>query len=137
MAGVLSLIAAAIHVATILGGPDWYRFFGAGEEIATMAEQGSIYPAIITTGITLILVVWALYAFSGAGLIGRLPLLNIGLIVIAAIYTLRGVLPFPAMLFLPELINPFTIWSSLICCVYGVAYGMGTLRYQRQRMVKG
>jgi len=41
------------------------------------------------------------------------------------------------MLFLPELINPFTIWSSLICCVYGVAYGMGTLRYQRQRMVKG
>ena len=29
--GWLSLAAASAHIACIFGGPDWYRFFGAGE----------------------------------------------------------------------------------------------------------
>jgi hypothetical protein len=32
--GILSAIAALLHAAVIAGGPDWYRFFGAGEEMA-------------------------------------------------------------------------------------------------------
>ena len=40
--GILSALAALLHLAVIAGGPDWYRFVGAGEEMARMAEQGSI-----------------------------------------------------------------------------------------------
>lgn len=29
--GILSMLAALLHVAVIFGGPDWYRFFRAGE----------------------------------------------------------------------------------------------------------
>lgn len=29
--GLLSAAAALLHIAVIVGGPDWYRFFGAGE----------------------------------------------------------------------------------------------------------
>jgi len=40
IAGCLSLLASLAHLAIIVGGPSWYRFFGAGEQLATMAEQG-------------------------------------------------------------------------------------------------
>lgn len=33
-AAALSAIAASLHLAIIVGGPAWYRFFGAGERFA-------------------------------------------------------------------------------------------------------
>lgn len=126
--GVLSVIASGMHIAVIFGGPDWYRAFGAGEELAAMAEQGSIYPTVLTLMIATVLFIWALFAFSGAGLIRRLPLLQTGLVVISAIYALRGIAPFLAMPFVPEFATWFWVWSSLICALYGAAYGVGTYR---------
>lgn len=129
LGGCLSLAAAALHVACIFGGPDWYRFFGAGEPIARAAERGSWVPHLITLGIAALVSLWAAYAFSGAGLIRRLPLLRTGLVVISAIYLARG-----AMLFMPETFNrpdlsrAFMFWSSLIVLVYGLVYAVGTWR---------
>lgn len=132
VAGILSLIAALLHIAVIIGGPDWYLFFGAGEELAQMDAQGSLYPAILTAMIVVVLFIWALYAFSGAGIIRKLPLLKFGLIIITAVYGLRGLALFPAMLIIPEQITPFLIWSSLICCGYALAYGVGTRKFMRE-----
>ncbi|RED17689.1 hypothetical protein [Parasphingopyxis lamellibrachiae] len=124
--GWLSGAAALLHLAVIIGGPDWYRFFGAGEEMARMAARGDSYPAIVTIFIASILAIWAAYAFSGAGLIRRLPLLRTGLIAISAIYLLRGLILIPILLFTATPIGQFGIWSSLIVLVYGVAYAAGT-----------
>lgn len=124
--GWLSLAASLLHIAVIFGGPDWYRFFGAGEEIAQAAEQGSWGPAIMTTAIAAVLAIWAAYAFSGAGKLPRLFLLRTGLIVISAIYLLRGLALVPLHLWKPELTDAFTVWSSLIVLIYGLAYTVGT-----------
>jgi hypothetical protein len=124
--GVLSLLAALLHLGVIIGGPDWYRFFGAGEGMARAAERGSVMPALVTTGIAVILLVWAAYAFSGAGLLRRLPLLRTGLVAISAIYLLRAIMVVPALLMRPELVDSFAIWSSAIVLVYGLAYAIGT-----------
>ncbi len=35
--GYLSFVAALLHISCIFGGPEWYRFFGAGERMATLA----------------------------------------------------------------------------------------------------
>ena len=86
--GSFSLIAAIMHIFIIIGGPDWYRFFGAGEGMAQLAEKGSSYPSTITLIIAATLALWALYAFSGAGIIRKLPLLKVGIISIATIYLL-------------------------------------------------
>ena len=121
----MSLGAALLHVAIIFGGPRWYRYFGAGEEIARMAEEGRWRPAIITGLIAIALAVWALYAFSGAGLIAPLPLLGPVLCVITAVYTLRG-LAYPLFkLTNSEFATPFFLWSSIICLVFGVVHGIG------------
>lgn len=125
--GWLSVIAALLHVACIFGGGDWYRFFGAGEELARADEAGSWMPAILTSGIALVLLIWAAYAFAGAGLIRRLPLVRTALVVIAAIYLLRGMLIVPALAN-AEMRTAFNIWSSLIVLGYGLAYAIGTWR---------
>lgn len=125
MGGVLSAAASILHLAVIVGGPDWYRFFGAGEGMARMAERGSMTPTLITIGIAGVLAVWSAYAFSGAGLIPRLPLIRTALIAITAVYLARGLLLVPAVL-LQRQIDAFGWWSSLIVLVYGVVYAVGT-----------
>ena len=123
--GWLSAIAAVIHLACIFGGPDWYRFLGAGEGMAQAAERGEWWAAAITLGIAIVLAIWAAYAFSGAGMIGRLPLLRTGLVVISVIYLLRGLALVP-IAFSPAAQTPFNIWSSAIVLGYGIAYAVGT-----------
>ena len=115
VAGCLSAVAALMHIGCIAFGAPWYRFFGAGEQMAVMAEQGMIKPTIITSFIVVVLSIWSLYAFSAAGVIGRLPFIRLALIVITAIYLVRGIAGFYFVA------NPigrspkFWIWSSLIC----------------------
>lgn len=124
--GILSTVAAILHMAIIVGGPAWYRFFGAGEGMARAAERGSITPALVTLVIAAVLLVWALYAFSGAGIIRRLPLLRTALVLISAIYLLRALALLPTMILRPELVDTFAIVSSLVVLAYGLAYAIGT-----------
>jgi len=126
--GWLSALAALLHIACIFGGPEWYRFFGAGEGMARAAARGEWKPALITLAISAILLIWAAYAFSGAGWLPRLPLLRTGLVVISAIYLLRGLVFVPLNLWRPNYENGFAIWSSLIVLVFGAAYAAGTIR---------
>lgn len=129
--GWLSVLAALLHIACVVGGPDWYRFLGAGEGMARAAERGDWTPALITLFITAVLLVWAAYAFSGAGLLPRLPLLRTGLIVITTIYLLRGLVFVPLHLWRPQHSDSFAIWSSLIVLVYGAVYAVGTFKAWR------
>jgi hypothetical protein len=125
--GCLSLAGAALHLAAIVGGGDWYRFFGAGERLASMAEAGSATPAIMAGTIALLLAVMAAYAFSGAGLIPRLPLLRTGLVAITTVYLARGlVVVAPGALQRPDLSAGFILWSSLIVLLFGLIHLVGT-----------
>ena len=125
--GSLSLAASALHISCIIGGPAWYRFFGAGEAMATAAERGEVYPALVTLAIAVILAIWAAYAFAGAGAIRRLPLMRTVLVAISTIYLARGLVLIP-IAFNPAAQTPFNLWSSLIVLAYGLAYAVGTWR---------
>ena len=124
--GCMSLLAALLHIAIIIGGPPWYRFFGAGERLAQLAEQGSALPDTITALIALVLMLWSLYAFAGAGLVRRPPWLKSILIMITAIYVLRGMALLPLALFMPHAVDPFIVLSSLICLMIGIIHLNGT-----------
>jgi hypothetical protein len=125
-AAALSAAAALLHLAVIAGGPDWYRFFGAGEEMARMAARGSPRPALITFGIAALLAIWSAYALAGAGRIRRLPLMRTALLAITAIYLVRGLVLLPALAMNGGRVDAFLLWSSLIVLVYGLTYAVGT-----------
>lgn len=128
LAAALSAIAALLHVGCIAFGAPWYRFFGAGERMARLAEAGSWRPAVITSVIVAILSVCALYALSGAGVVAPLPLLRPGLVAITAVYTLRGVAGLLYAAFGARAGATFWWWSSAICLGFGVVHIAGLLQ---------
>jgi hypothetical protein len=96
-----------------------------------LAEQGSPTATVITLGIAAVLAVWAAYAFSGAGMIPRLPLLKLVLVAISAVYLLRAVGYIPALLAAGAPVGTFAWVSSAIVLVYAVVHIIGTLQLWR------
>lgn len=136
---LLTGVAALLHLGIIFGGPEWYRFFGAGERMARLSARGSAYPAVVTAGIASILGLWALYGLAGVGVIRRLPLLRFALLLIAGVYFARGILGIPAVLFVRSQYTDelkgrmtFMVVSSLICISLGCCYALGAAQAWRR-----
>ena len=124
-AGTLSAVAAILHLGCIYFGASWYRFFGAGEQMALLSEQGSIQPTLITSVIVLVLSIWSMYAFSAAGVIFKLPLIRLALVLITLIYLARGIAGF-FLINSPMGRSPeFWVWSSAICLSFGIVHLIG------------
>jgi hypothetical protein len=115
-----------LHLAIIVGGPAWYRWFHAGEKMARMAERGDPIAAIVTLGIAAVLAAFAACAFSAAGILPRMPLIRLALVGITGVYLARGLALVPALLWKPQLVDSFLLWSSLVVLVYGGVHAIGT-----------
>ena len=132
--GVISALISILHVILAVK-PDLYRYVSPdqGSALAQIAGQGSSLIIIATVVLALIFAIWAIYAFSGAGLIVRLPLLRGALIAIGVIYILRA-------LFLPSEINmvltqgyPFRfVVFSAVSLVAGLLYLIGIFKLRRR-----
>ena len=81
-------------------------------------------------GAALILVIFGLYALSGAGSIRRLPLLRLGLIGISSLYLLRGLFFILSVLVILGILEGEIlvqgIVSSLVFLAAGITYAVGT-----------
>ncbi len=128
VAGVLSCIASFMHILIIFGGAAWYDFFGAGQKMVVLSQQGSWYPAVVTSIIAGVLLVWGMYAFAGAGLLRPLPFIMPILVIITSIYLLRGLAVIPIYFFKQEIFSAFWVWSSLICFLFGLVHLLGTYK---------
>lgn len=123
----MSLVASLVHLAAIIGGPNWFRWIGAGERIARRVETGDKSPIILTVGIAAALMVIAIAAFAGAGIIRPIPLTRFVLILASAVYLARGMALFaPKLLRRPDLSPAFVVVSSAIVLIMGIAYAAGT-----------
>ena len=127
---VLTFLGGLLHIAIIVGGPDWYLASGAGENMATLAKSDSMYPAFVGSILVCIFFGWSLYALSGAGVIRRLPFLKLFLILIAGLCIVRGLYGFfiPLLFNTPYVINLgvwFWITSSMVWSVIGLFYAAG------------
>jgi hypothetical protein len=125
---ICSACAALAHLGCIWFGSQWYRFFGAGEQLAKMAEEGHWYPTVVTLIIFLVLSIWSLYALSGAKVIFKLPFIRLGLLVISVIYLVRGIAFVAIMPMFPENSLLFWVVSSGICLFIGTLYAVGTFQ---------
>lgn len=125
LAGLLVALASLAHLGCIVAGPRAYRLMGAGERMARAVEAGAIRPTLVTLAIAGVLLVWALYAFSGAGLVPRLPFTELALAVIAAVFLARAsATPLLRPVF-PETSTTFWRVSSGLCLVIGLLYAIG------------
>lgn len=124
-AAALDTGAALLHLACIAFGAPWYRALGAGEAMARLAAAGHPRPTLFALAIASVLLVWASYALSGAGVIRRLPLLKPVLCAITAIYLLRGVGFVVLMPYFAGNSLAFWLISSGICLLFGLVHLIG------------
>lgn len=130
LGGILSFAVAFLHLLIIFIGAPAYRYFGAGEEMATATESGSAVPALLTFVLVAVFAIWGFYGLSGAGVIRRLPLLKIALILIGAVYTLRGVAVLQQLFQIASSsaeVAPREIVFSIVSLFIGLAYLIGTV----------
>jgi hypothetical protein len=132
--GIVALVAGLLHIAIIFGGPSWYAFFGAPAPIVRMAGAGALYPTVSCLVVAALLLLCASYAFSGAGLFRRLPLLRTGLLLVGSVFILRGVAFIPLMVLRPDAlarvcncngVDTFLVLTSTVCLATGIGYVVG------------
>jgi hypothetical protein len=137
-AGAILVVGALVHLAAIAAGPAWYAALGAPKGLVYLASTDSLRPAVSCVVIASALLVCAAYAFSGAGLFRRLPLLRPVLALIAVGLVVRGFAFLPLAAWRPELLSGlcgrcaepglFLVATSALCLFVGGGYAVGALR---------
>lgn len=126
--GALATAGALLHVAVIAGGQAWYAYFGAPPTVVEAARRGEWSAPAVTLLIAAAIGLCATYAFSGAGLMPRLPLLRLALCTIAFLCIARALLFIPLLALKPQLVTPVETASSLAFLAIGLLYLAGTVR---------
>lgn len=93
--GVIAAMAAVWHLLMIIGGPGWYSFAHAPYYIVESARQRTLVAPVAAILIATLMFTCTLYAFSGAGIIRKIPLLKSALITIAVICLTRALVTIP------------------------------------------
>jgi hypothetical protein len=95
---------------------------------------------LVGEGAALILVIFGLYALSGAGSIPHLPLLRLGLIGISSLYLLRGLFFIISLLILLGILEGEILIqgeiSTLVFLAAGIAYVVGTALNWREMQIR-
>ena len=135
LAGWALVLAAVLHLLIPLLGPEAYSWTGAPRRLVEMARAGSWRPLLSCLVIASLLYGAALYAFSGAGSIRRLPALRGVLALLGLGLLLRGVgfvlLAYGNPMQLAQVCgrcdsaNAFVWSTSLLCTLLGVAFVWG------------
>jgi hypothetical protein len=129
VAGCGLLAGALLHVVVLIGGPDWIAFVGAPPSVVDSSRGGTWLAPVSTLGIAFLLTVWALYAFSAAGLMRRLPFARTMLSIVAVVFIVRGLIIAPALaagrVNWHALIDLFIVSSSLFILAIGVLLAIG------------
>lgn len=93
---VLLVFVALLHFGCLFTGAAGYRFLGAGERIAGLAEKGHWYPHFTAISVGVFLAVVAVYAFVTAGGTTTLPYAYLLLSAAATVFLVRSAV-FPLM----------------------------------------
>jgi hypothetical protein len=128
--GIANFAVAALHLRIVFLGPAGYRYFGAGEHLATMAQNGSALPALVTIALAVCFALFGYCALSGAGVYPRLPLLRWILLGVGIVYTLRGLLilvELGRILSLPGTEPARELVFSAVALIIGLLYLVGLL----------
>jgi hypothetical protein len=97
-----SAAIAFLQPVIYLGGPAAYRRFGAPPHIADMRLAEPLPMALWSTFWFCLFLSFAVCAFSGAGLVRRIPLLRPALAAIAVIFAIRGLAIVPQLVWFGE-----------------------------------
>ncbi|WP_295511457.1 hypothetical protein [uncultured Pseudoalteromonas sp.] len=126
-AGVIAFFSAIWHVLCIFGGPSWYVFARAPQQIIESSIHGTLLAPIGTLIVASLMFACTVFAFSAASLIRKVPFLKPALVTIAVICTLRGLIAIPTFITTSGL-DIWQIVASVIWFYVGVCFVLGFIK---------
>lgn len=125
----ISLFGAAIHwVAPVLG-VRYYAALGSPRWVVDSARQGTWQAPAGAIVIGALMFACALYALAGMGhAVPFLPLVKAGIVTIATIGIVRGLLAVPLLLRHPRLVTTFNVIAALVWFAAGFGFALGAWR---------
>lgn len=131
LAAGICLFGALIHVAAPWLGPEWYAFLQAPPKIVASARAGGLLAPAGALVIGALMLVCALYALAGAGLLRWLPFAQMVQGTVAAVCLLRGLLVLPYLYKFPDRLLTFDVVASVVWLAAGLGFLVGILRSAR------
>jgi hypothetical protein len=125
-AGVIASASAIWHLLCIIGGPSWFAFARAPEQIIVSSQQGTLLAPIGTVIVASLMFACTIFAFSAVGFIRKVPLLKSALITIAILCTLRGLIGIPTFVNSTGL-DLWQIIASAVWFYVGICFIAGTI----------
>lgn len=125
LGALISAGTAIAHLSCIVLGPSCYKAQLAPPEIIQSAIEGTWLAPVGTTLVSMLFLLCSLFALSGAGLIRKLPLLNIALLSIAVLCLFRAIATIPASYLFPDQVNTFSIAAGFVWFISGSLYLYG------------
>lgn len=125
-AGVIASAAAIWHLLCIFGGPSWFAFARAPQQIIDSSVQGTLLAPVGTIIVASLMFACTIFAFSAVGLIRKVPLLKSALVTIAILCTLRGLIAIPTFFTSTDI----DIWQAVASAVWfyvGICFIVGSI----------
>ena len=125
IAAVIAILTALAHMSCIFLGESCYRSQLAPDVIIQSAVNGTLLAPVVTTLISSLFLLCAIYALSAANIIMKLPLLKTAIYSISILCILRGLATIPLSLTYPEMVTSFSIIAGAIWFISGVLFFLG------------
>ncbi len=114
----------------ILGGPSWFAFARAPQQIIDSAQQGTYLAVVGTVIVATLMFACTVFAFSSSGLIRRVPLVKPALASIALLCILRALVAIPYLL-TPTGIDIWEVIASSVWLYVGICFMLGFMQEYR------
>ena len=125
LGALIATFTALAHLSCIIFGPQCYKAQLAPEFIVESAIQGTWLAPFGAILISLLFFTCAAYALSKAGIIRKIPLLNLGIYTIATIAIIRGLLTFQLKFRHPELVDLNNLSIGGVWFIAGLLFLIG------------
>jgi hypothetical protein len=125
-AGVIACASSIWHLLCIFGGPHWFAFARAPQQIIDSSQQGTLLAPIGKVIVAILMFACTVFAFSAAGLIRKVPLLKSALITISILCVLRGLMAIPTFINSTGL-DHWQIIASTVWFYVGICFVAGSI----------
>ena len=121
----INILIAILHIICLYNAPYFFEITGVGDNMQRNAEISPILPYVITIIVAVIFFIFGLYGLSAAGKFRRLPFLKFGILSIAIIYIVRGVVGAIINVFIEDHFLWYHLLFSLCALMIGLLYLTG------------
>jgi hypothetical protein len=124
--GGIAFVAAIWHLLCMWGGPSWFAFARAPQQIIESAQNGTLLAPIGTIIVAGLMFSCSVFAFSAVGLIRQVPLTKPALITIAVLCTVRGLIAIPTF-YSHAGFDTWQIIASTVWFYVGICFIVGSI----------